>query len=70
LEFRSSEIAAAVAISLKELPAQEVDKAITDFFIVDKVRLCVVPGNGFPSMQLQISTIQSKLMVEIVNCVI
>lgn len=59
LEFRSSEIAAAVAISLKELPAQEVDKAITDFFIVDKERVlkCVelirdlslikVGGNNF-----------------------
>lgn len=61
LEFRSSEIAAAVAISLKELPAQEFDKAITDFFIVDKERVlkCVelirdlslikVGGNNFAS---------------------
>lgn len=39
LEFRPSEIAAGVAISvLKELPGHEVDKAIADFVIVDKVR--------------------------------
>jgi hypothetical protein len=49
LEFRYSEIAAAVAISvLKEVPVQEVDKAITDFVIVEKVRCCVAPGNRFP----------------------
>ncbi|XP_058772260.1 cyclin-D4-2-like [Vicia villosa] len=40
LEFRPSEIAAGVAISvLKELPGQEADKAIADFFIVDKERV-------------------------------
>ncbi|XP_004489765.1 cyclin-D4-1 isoform X2 [Cicer arietinum] len=40
LEFRPSEIAAAVAISvLKEMPAQEIDKAITDFYIVEKERV-------------------------------
>ncbi|KAK2374198.1 CYCLIN D4-1 [Trifolium repens] len=40
LEFRYSEIAAAVAISvLKEVPVQEVDKAITDFVIVEKDRV-------------------------------
>lgn len=38
LEFKPSEIAAAVAVSvLRELPAQEIDKTITDFFIVNKV---------------------------------
>ncbi|KAL5078993.1 hypothetical protein RYX36_007414 [Vicia faba] len=40
LEFRPSEIAAGVAISvLKELSGQEVDKAIAYFFIVDKERV-------------------------------
>ncbi|CAJ2647404.1 cyclin-D4-1-like [Trifolium pratense] len=40
LEFRYSEIAAAVAISvLKEIPVQEVDTAITDFVIVEKDRV-------------------------------
>lgn len=44
LEFKPSEIAAAVAISvLRELQDQEIDKAITDFYIVEKVSEMVVP---------------------------
>lgn len=40
LEFRPSEIAAAVAVSvLKELQAIEIDKAIIDLLVVEKVRL-------------------------------
>lgn len=38
LEFRPSEIAAAVAIAvLRESQATEIDKAIADFLVVEKV---------------------------------